>query len=94
MPCAAAHRSEPEAIGLRTGRARRPHGALALVACALLACCSTPELVEPRAREPAEPPRVLTSRGALSPARSEALLARQDKPSEPTLLARHLAVKL
>jgi cardiolipin synthase len=64
-----------------------------LVAVLLAGSCASPPRLDvgTSAAPHDETPRVLTSRGELSRPRSEALLERTDKKSEPTLLDRHLA---
>ena len=57
----------------------------------LAACTGAPELDVSPPHLQAGTPRVRTPRGELSEARSDALLERQDKKREPTLLDRHLA---
>ena len=54
-------------------------------------CLALPELGGPIPHLRPESPRVVASKGVLSEARGEALLERQDKKREPTLLERHLA---
>jgi len=56
-----------------------------------MACAGLPELGKPTPHLRPESPRVLGARGELSEARGEALLERQDRKDEPTLLDRHLA---
>ena len=68
---------------------RAPAGAAA--AFLLLAACAELPTLDVSAVRAEETPRVLTARGELSEARSEALLERTDKQGEPTLLDRHLA---
>lgn len=59
---------------------------------ALAGCASLPKLGRtPPADLRTNAPRVMTQDGELSPARRAALLERQDKPDEPTLLERQLA---
>ena len=65
--------------------------AVALVLSGILGCSVVPELGGPTPDLRPESPRVVTARGDLSESRGEALLERQDKQSEPTLLDRHLA---
>ena len=56
-----------------------------------IGCSAVPELGGPSPYVRSESPRVVSSQGELSAARGEALLERQDKKREPTLLDRHLA---
>jgi cardiolipin synthase len=65
--------------------------ALGVLLCASLGCTAVPGLGSPLPRLRAESPRVVMPRGEMSEARGEALLERQDKKHEPTLLDRHLA---
>jgi len=62
-----------------------------LVCLLAIGCTGLPELGGPIPHLRPESPRVLTPRGELSEAHGEALLARQDKKGEPTLLDRQLA---
>jgi cardiolipin synthase len=70
--------------------ARRPLASGAVSLCLLAACTSVPELGNPTPHLLPESPRVLAPYGELSASRSEALLERQDKRHEPTLLERQL----
>lgn len=56
-----------------------------------IGCADLPRISEPTPHLRPETPRVVTRRGELSARRSEALLERQGKPGERTLLERHLA---
>jgi cardiolipin synthase len=56
-----------------------------------LGCASLPKLHVSKLTVQEAHPRVLTADGVLSPARSVALLERQDDPDQPTLLERQVA---
>lgn len=61
-----------------------------LVGALALGCASLPHLHVPEVTARQAQPRVQTADGPLSPAQSVALLERQDRPDEPTLLERQV----